>query len=322
MRLRELLCGCDFDDIVPHILRIYPKHKTQLPWYKEAYDILCHMEHTENNGIISVEWVKDNIESNPYIYIGNCEGDFWKSNLGKQLEIADDVNISNAELAARCLWSLTFYGYSPDDCSYFDNAPRNRYEEQAEQLEDRQFSNYARTKKGDSLDPFKRALEEWKVYDYRRQHRNRAKRMRDHRQNIRIKQLKRWGEIEYDINQILERTQNIARTDLDYLFNTKLIRSAVYHSHSYDRSRRLPYLLEVLTHYDVDMSSSEVLKYTHVVIVISTDPAAPIETCEMVHVSDILKYINSRCLDTKVIREFGTKEGLGDEIELLMVCSY
>lgn len=73
--------------------------------------------------------------------------------------------------------------------------------------------------------------------------------------------------------------------------------SAVYHSRAYDRSRRLPYLLEVLAHYDVDMNSREALKYTHVVIVISTDPAAPLETCEMEYVSDILKYINSRCLD-------------------------
>ena len=45
------------------------------------------------------------------------------------------------------------------------------------------------------------------------------------------------------------------------------------------------------------MNSREALKYTHVVIVISTDPAAPLETCEMEYVSDILKYINSRCLD-------------------------
>ena len=145
------------------------------------------------NGIISVEWVKDNIERDSNIHIGNCKGDFWESNLGKQLRIADNVNISNAELTARCLWSLTFYGYSPDDRSYFDNAPRNRYEEQAEQLKDRQFSKNARTKKRDRLGPFERALteEKWKVYDYRQQHRNRAKRMRDHRQNIRIKQLKR-----------------------------------------------------------------------------------------------------------------------------------
>ena len=124
MRLKELLCGCDFDDIVPHILRIYPEHKTQLP-----YDILCHMEYAGNNGIISVEWVKDNIEGDSYIHIGNCEGDFGESNLGKQLKIADDVNTSNAELAARCLWSLTFYGFRPNECDYFDfyKAPRNPY---------------------------------------------------------------------------------------------------------------------------------------------------------------------------------------------------
>lgn len=69
------------------------------------------------------------------------------------------------------------------------------------------------------------------------------------------------------------------------------------------------------------MNSNEALKYTHVVIVISTDPAASLEICEMEHVSDILKCINSRCLDAEVIWEFGTKKGLGDEAELQMVCS-
>lgn len=134
MRLRELLCACDFDDIVPHILRVYPEHASQIPWYREAYDILCHMKYKENDGTISVEWVNCTDEE-PYIQIGNGEGDLWESNLGKHLEIADNVHVSHVELAARCLWSITFYGYSPNDCGYWGHAPRNRYEEQAALLE-------------------------------------------------------------------------------------------------------------------------------------------------------------------------------------------
>ena len=73
--------------------------------------------------------------------------------------------------------------------------------------------------------------------------------MRDHRQNLHIKQLKRMGKVEYDIDRILRRTQQFTRSELNYLFDTKLITPATYHSRTYDRSRRLPYLLETLTRY-------------------------------------------------------------------------
>ena len=57
------------------------------------------------------------------------------------------------------------------------------------------------------------------------------------------------GKVEYDIDRILRRTQQFTRAELNYLFDTKLITPATYHSRTYDRSRRLPYLLETLTRY-------------------------------------------------------------------------
>ena len=188
MKLKELLARCDFDSIVPHLLHIYPRHATQLPWYKEAYDILRHTESVDNDGTIQVAWCNDDVKygGKPYIYISNCEGQCWEYCLGAQLDVADDVHIADAELAARCLWSLTFYGFRPDESDYFDcyRTPRNPYEEQAKRLEDAQFRNYARKRPGRF-----HALtdEEWKIYHHRQSRRNRPKRMRDHRQEVRIK---------------------------------------------------------------------------------------------------------------------------------------
>ena len=133
--------------------------------------------------------------------------------------------------------------------------PRNRYEEQAALLEHRQFTNYARSANkcrkvlSESIAHDALTIEEWRVYARRERHRNRPKRMRDHRQNLHIKQLKRMGKVEYDIDRILRRTQQFTRAELNYLFDTKLITPATYHSRTYDRSRRLPYLLETLTRY-------------------------------------------------------------------------
>ena len=326
MRLRELLCACDFDDIVPHILRVYPEHASQIPWYREAYDILCHMKYKEYDGTISVEWVNCTDEE-PYIQIGNSEGDLWESNLGKHLEIADNVHVSHVELAARCLWSITFYGYSPNDCGYWGHAPRNRYEEQAALLEHRQFANYARSANkcrkvlSESIAHDALTIEEWRVYARRERHRNHPKRMQDHRQNLRIKQLTRMGKVEYDIDRILRRTQQFTRAELNYLFDTKLITPATYHSRAYDRSRRLPNLLETLTRYG-GVTEVDPITYTRVVVIISTDPEAPIEAHEIGCAAEIVKHIGGQSPAAEVLWAFGTEEGLGDEAELLVEWSY
>ncbi len=126
MKLSELFERCPFDAIVPHLLRIYPEHETQLPYYREAYDILRHMLPRETDEMIWVGWCEDDVEFGVerYLYIGHCEGDYWDRNLGKQLAIDDDVTISDEELAAHCLWSLTYYGYTPPgDHSSFDHGP-------------------------------------------------------------------------------------------------------------------------------------------------------------------------------------------------------
>lgn len=41
------------------------------------------------------------------------EGDCWEDSLSKELVIDDDVEASNAEIAACCLWHTSFYGYLP-----------------------------------------------------------------------------------------------------------------------------------------------------------------------------------------------------------------
>ena len=107
-------------------------------------------------------------------------------------------------------------------------------------MEHRQFTNYARSANkcrkvlSESIAHDALTIEEWRVYARRERHRNHPKRMRDHRQNLRIKQLKRMGKVEYDIDRILRRTQQFTRAELNYLFDTKLITPATYHSRAYD----------------------------------------------------------------------------------------
>ena len=322
MLLGDLIQSVTFEQIVPHILREYPEHKSQIPYYKEAFDILRHMEYAENGATIPVEWVREEDEE-PYIHIGNCEGDYWESNLGKRLEIAGDVHLSDAELAARCMWSLTFYGYSPDDNSYFDREPHNFYEEQAERLNNRNILNYARIRKSEFRKQFgdRRLafdLETWKIIEGRERRRNRAKRMRDARQERRIRHWEFFGNVENEIRGILARTRDMARADLEPLFEMRSVSQETYHSRAYDRAKRISWLLETLTRYG-GAEETDPGEHTLLVIVLSADPAAPFDAREREEASGLIAYLTHRSPSDKVLWALGAKEGLGDEAELLIL---
>ena len=285
MKLKELLQKVSFDDMVPHILAWEPEHTTQIPYYKEAYDILLHTEAAETDEQITVEWVRDEEElcgEEPYIHIGNCEGDYWATNLGKKIVLGEGVELSDAELAGRCMWSLTFYGYHPEEFSYRGEPKlHNSYAERAEKLSNKQFDNYARTKNGISTKnrtsyPYALSCEEWNIYNYRQRHRNRMKRMRDHRQDKRIEQLERMAKVESAIERILAATKEISREQITYLFDTHLIQEHDPHTRAYDRTRRMDYLWELLTKY----AAPEDRPYTRTILLMSTAPDFPLTDAE------------------------------------------
>ena len=319
MKLKELLQKVSFDDIVPHIIAFEPEHVAQIPYYKEAYDILMHTEAAETDKQIIVEWVRDEDElcgETPCIYIGNCEGDRWPTNLGKEIVLGEGVEMSDVELAGRCMWSLTFYGYRPGD-DFFDQGPHNRYQDEADRLSNKQFDNYARTKNGLSPKnhtPYALSWEEWRVYYHRKRHRNRMKQMRDHRQDKRIEKLERMAKVEQAIQQILSATDAIKRGQLEYLFDTRLIQEQDPHSRAYDRTRRMDYLWEILTKY----TAPDTEHFTRTIVVLTTVPDCPLTNAERAMFDHIVALFTE---NTEVFSAVGTKEGLGTEAELFIVKS-
>ncbi|NDV66336.1 DUF6557 family protein [Bacteroides sp. 224] len=123
MKLKQLLQNYSFNSIVPHLVRLYPNQAGSIPAYKGAYDILLHTEEVESDEVMAIKRWKDP-DNEVYIHVTNCEGDSWDWNLGKELVIEDGIVLSGEELAAHCLWSLTFYGFSPRDKAHaFDEEP-------------------------------------------------------------------------------------------------------------------------------------------------------------------------------------------------------
>ena len=319
MKLNELLQKVSFDDMVPHIIAFEPEHVTQIPYYKEAYDILLHTEAAETDEQITVKWMCDEDElcgETPYIYISNCEGDYWPTNLGKELVLDEGIELSDAELAARCMWSITFYGYRPGD-DFFDQGPHNRYQDEADRLSNKQFDNYARTKNGLSpknRTPYALSWKEWVVYHRRKRHRNRMKRMRDHRQDKRIEKLERMAKVKQAIQQILSATDAIKRGQLEYLFDTKLIQEQDLHSRAYDRQRRMDYLWEMLTKY----TAPDDEPYTRTIVILSTATDCPLTDAERAMFDRIVARFAEK---TEVLSAVGIEDGLGKEAESFIVKS-
>jgi len=228
--------------------------------------------------------------------------------------VAGDVALSDEELAAHCLWSLTFYGFTPDGRGYFDREPRNFYEWLADRLENRQFENYARRKNKTIASRAALTIEEWAEYHRREKRRNRPKRMRDHRQKRRIDKLKRMGCVEHTITQILARTDAFSREQLSDLFDTERGSETIYRSRAYDKRQRLPYLLETVTRYAVDKHGP----YTRIIVILSVDKTHSLEEKEAAVFRQIIASLPA---GVDICTAIGTKDGLGCEAELMMIKS-
>ncbi len=324
MKFKELLQKVSFDDIVPHISRLdknpWDREKYLIPYYKETYDILQHLQAEETDKQIRFYMDYDNAEHygeeprvEMYLYEDDFESDYWPINLGKEIVLGEDVELSDEEIAAYCLFHITIYGFSPEETKKREPEPLNSYEEQALALWEKQDANYTRIKRK-AKDLVYRP-EVWKMKNMRMSHRNRMKRMRDHRQDMRIEQLERMGQAEQAIERILSTTRALSREQLAYLFNTQLIQRDVFQSRTYDHTRRMDYLWEILTKY----IAPDDRPYTHTVIVLSTAPNYPLTATEQQMFERIIAQFAEK---TEVRSALGVNAGLEEEAELFIIKSY
>lgn len=127
IRLKELFDYIDFDDMVPYLNALSARQKTpsQLIYYRMAFDKLKNTKTTPNHYSIRVEmrtW-----EKKEYLTVLDVEGSDWERCLGSVLAIADNVTASDAEIAAQCLWGLTFYGYHLQSDNISEDASREEF---------------------------------------------------------------------------------------------------------------------------------------------------------------------------------------------------
>jgi hypothetical protein len=304
MTLNDHIFSTPFDALVPELIKIDEPVRENLYAFKETYDILRRMKPARiQEESISVT-IQEDDKDDPHtpleqrIYAQHCGGDFWENDLAKEVVIEDGIPTPVA--LAEILWEMTFYGFDPYPR---EEIPINRYEKKAEELDHRQFDNYARSKRGAlrcHLTEYALTPEEWEVYERRFAHKNRAKRMRDARQERAIKYYERLGKIEKVIDHILACTSDVTHEDLDYLFDTKVICEYEFFSRVAAGEDRAAYIRDNLSQYfHCDLSA-----YPRAEILLCASTAYPLSTLEIAFLTQFFR----KLLPTQDIRfSIGTK---------------
>ena len=266
MTLRELLTQTPFDNIVPYIKR--SEQPDDVCHYKQAYDILLHTAPCEagcHDVHVGIYREQDGTED---VYASQIEGCWWNEYIDGNIIIEEGIEVSQEELAFRLLWHLTFFGYSQEqnnetlhtmgDDGYHDN----KYGRMARHIDNKRYllwANKAIRKrivasieeyKDEGRHSFALSEQDWNYILHHERHCNRMKRMRDHRLELRLKELENLDRCENTIQQLLvNQVSQITRDDLSFLWNKGGRIGNDFQTRAYDATRRLEYLDELISKY-------------------------------------------------------------------------
>ena len=278
-----------------------------------------------------METEEDGTVTERYLHASNCEGDFWESSLAKEVIIEADV--TDIRALAYILWHITFYGFTPEHEGFRHYETKNEYERKVFLLGYHQFCNYARIKR--KKNPNNRdllcslSMKEWDLYHARKAHRNRAKRMRDARQDRQIEKYERMGKIQRLIDSIVTTSWDSDYADYKYLFDTKEIRVFEFYSRTTRKETRAQYIVDnFVKYFNEDLS-----QYKHTDMVISSREEHGVTFDEMHSLCAAIYPCTSLIPDKEEhpahpapLRpryhvHFATDTDLGDDLHVRLICS-
>ena len=315
MKLYELLSRVSFDGLVPTLNTLIIK-ENQLPYFKMAYDELRMMAPIVSDDIIDVQ------VDESYIYVDGCQ-DRWSNVLGKNIRLEKELPLTDHVLAAHILWEITFFGFSEEEMkanigSNYGDKPKlqdNIYRRKIQEIEDRQWSNYSRGAKweiseGQKFISYDIVMEVFK----RRKKRNRAKRMRDARQERQMVRLRKLAVREEIICKAVA-TGCISREQVEYIMNVQYGDEHTYSSRTNTSEDRAQYIIELIDKYsDIDF-----LKYDSITAIATTSPEHPFSKEEKTLLQD---YFSSKQRFKRMQILFGSGPSINShQMTLLMIVS-
>jgi len=292
MTLKELLESCNFNDIAPYIKKI--SATAELSYFKEAFDTLRNMKPaTDCSGDVELEIVKcrNTFTKNTYPIIKRWgELDPWEYELNSKIIVYDEFTLTDAEIAAICLWELTYYG-----------------DQSTSEGHDKAIYRMLGMEVTDTSNPYAVACEKL------------IAKLQNNGDNWwedkRVEKLERKAKVEDTIRRLIADTKFFSREELRFLFNTKLICERTYQSHSKKVDQRIGYLIDLISNY----TSNNFSKFAHFLLMFRTSSEYPLTQHEMEIAEN---FFNQYLPASAIIRYgYGIDEKLDMEVSLLLVCS-
>ena len=329
MTLRQLLANTPFDGIAPYIMQ--GEHPEDVCAYKQAYDILLHTPPC-NDGCRKVYVCKEKeSDGSEYIDASHVEGQNWATYIDGEVVVEDGIDVPDTWLAYKLLWHLTYFGFSLEEnrenlsSLRGDGHRDNQYGHMARAVEIKRYMLWAnkaiRKRIRESIawhearGEHNLALtdDDWNYIHKRETHRNRMKRMRDHRLEKRYNQLENFEHCENTVQELLGGQNEVTRAALSFLWSENGRSGCEFQTRSYDVSKRLGYLDELITKYEA-MTSVKGLK--QMAVKITTSPKHPLTQEEM---ERIKQKVVEQTGCPYILYIIGVSDRLGEEIHILMV---
>lgn len=315
MKLKELFDKYTFDEILPYLKEIDPEKEDSMYQFREAFDLLRHMEPSKTDcGEVRLEWSSDKCIETRYVMVHYLAGDYWEDNLAKEVVLSEDLQISEMEAAANCLWEITFYGFGQeedeDDRNIFSYSreEKNKYDTALYKL---QLSNWKHTT------PSRYRSKEHPLctdaeycLSRRNKHRNRSKRKRDYRVECREEYLIMHSQRE-DLIQKIIHCGAFRREEVDFLHQVKSGHYYPYASRTWDTTKRIDYILDSINKYQV----VDFPQYDDVIICLRASSQNPVSCAEK---EKLLAGLPASLKSLPIKMGVGIKESLKEEVEMML----
>ena len=315
MKLKELFDKYTFDEILPYLKAIEPERGDSMYQFREALDLLKHMEPSkEDCGDVQITWYKDEFDTEGYISVYDLEGVRWEAGLAKEVVVAEDLQLDEKDVAAHCLWSITFWGFGdepdPEDGWPFDyhRKQKNKYDEALYRIQLSHWKHTTPRRYRSKEIPLCTDVEF--CMKRIRCSKNRSKHKRDYRVECRENYLKRRSQRENFILK-LARCGAFLREDVEYLHQVVEGLYYPYDSRTWDVSRRIDYILESINKYqDVDF-----LPYNDAIICLRASSEYPVSEDEK---NRLLAGLPTSLKKLPIKIGIGIKETLKQEVEMML----
>ena len=141
MKFYDLIDRYTWAEVYPALFQLYPDQEKGAEGYRQVYETLCSLSPVETNMRICIESVTNDLDGEIYEDVsgkdgrtrreaspeidwddeqGRIEESFgieftdWAEWLGMEIDAETATRYSELEIIGRCLWEMTFFGYTQE----------------------------------------------------------------------------------------------------------------------------------------------------------------------------------------------------------------